>query len=243
MIAIEGHVTPQFIILSGPSCVGKGSLLDSLRRVYPGLIFGQPVRYTSRIIRPGEREGVEFHFRSADDIRKLPPEQFFIYPMRNQWQAVNLSELEQMFSRYERVIIEFYPPVVSLLLEHLQTMRARTRFETKTVFITPLTDQEITELSMQEPGRPIKEIVADVMRIKQIRRAINQGKLLTKEELDDIDIRASYAYAEMQFSRLYSDVIVNHDGEDSEHWISTPPLGDAGRTLRAFAELMGLEPI
>ncbi|MCG6534877.1 MAG: hypothetical protein L7F78_09335 [Syntrophales bacterium LBB04] len=233
---------PQFIILSGPSCVGKGPLLDSLRRVYRGLIFGQPVRYTSRSMRPGERDGVEFHFRSADDIRRLPQERFFIYPMRNQWQAVDLSDLEQMFSRYERVIIEFYPPVVSLLLKHLHTMKERTGFETSMVFITPLSEQEIEKLELQEPGRPRTEIVADVMRMKQIRRAINQGKLLTREELDDIDIRAGHAYVEMQCSSLYSYVIVNHDGEDSEHWICTPPSGDAGKTLSALGRIMGLEP-
>jgi guanylate kinase len=70
---------PKFIILSGPSCVGKGPLLLALRRVHPELTFGQTVRYTSRKMRPEETEGVEFHFRSAEDIRALPSEQFFIY--------------------------------------------------------------------------------------------------------------------------------------------------------------------
>jgi guanylate kinase len=87
---------PKFILLSGPSCVGKGPLLLALRRNYRELTFGQPVRYTSRIMRPGERDGVEFHFRPAREIRELPPEQFFVYPMRNQWQAVELNELEKM---------------------------------------------------------------------------------------------------------------------------------------------------
>lgn len=230
---------PKFIILSGPSCVGKGPLLDALRRVYRELTFGQPVRYTSRMMRPGEREGVEFHFRSADDIRKLPPEQFFVYPMRNQWQAVNLNELEQMFSQCERIIIELYPPMVAQFLEHPRVRKARTDFETRMVFITPLSDHEIVVLAEQAPERSVPEIVADVMRVKQIRRAVNQGKLLVQEELDDIDVRAGQAYAEMQYSRLYSDVIVNHDGEDSEHWLGNPPLGDAGRTLLALAGIMG----
>jgi guanylate kinase len=229
---------PKFIILSGPSCIGKGPLLSALRRVYPELTFGQPVRYTSRTMRPGERDGVEFHFRTADEIRKLPPARFFVYPMRNQWQALDLNELEQMFSSCERVITEFYPPMVSLLLEHPRLEKAGACWETRMVFITPLTDQEIAKLAEHAPERPVTEIVADVMRAKQIRRALNQGKPITREELDDIDIRAGHAYAEMQYSRCYSDVIVNHDGEESEHWLCTPPVGDAGKTLRALAGIL-----
>jgi guanylate kinase len=228
---------PKFIILSGPSCIGKGPLLEALRRVYPKLTFGQPVRYTSRIMRPGERDGVEFHFRSATDIRALPPEQFFVYPMRNQWQALDINELDELFSRYERIITECYPPVLLSLLEHPRIIKASIGFAIRTVFITPLSDQEITELAEQTP-RPLAEIIADIMRAKQIRRAVNQGKLLSAEELDDINVRAGQAHGEMQYRRLYSDVIVNHDGEDSDNWRSTLPRGDAGRTLHALARIM-----
>jgi guanylate kinase len=120
-------------------------------------------------------------------------------------------------------------------------MKAVKGFETRLVFITPLSNQEIAELAWQAPERPIGEIIADVMRAKQVRRAANQGKQLTGEELDDIDIRAGSAYGEMQYQRLYSDVIVNHDGEDSNHWLSNPPLGDAGKTLFALAGILGHE--
>ena len=234
----------KFVILSGPSCVGKGPLLDALRRVYRELSFGQPVRYTSRMMRPGEDDGREFHFRSAGDIRKLTPEQFFIYPMRNQWQAVDLYELEQLCSSCERVIIELYPPVVPQFLAHPQVRTAIRKSETRKVFITPLTDREIASLAKQVPRQPPEETVADVMRVKQLRRAANQGKQLTREELDDIELRAVSAYAEMQCRRFYSPVIVNHDGEDSDHWLFTPPLGDAGRTLCALAGILGhpIEP-
>jgi guanylate kinase len=231
-------IMPKFIILSGPSCIGKGPLLEALRRVYPELTFGQPVRYTSRMMRPGERDGVEFHFRSATNIRALPREQFFVYPMRNQSQAFDLNDLDELFSRYERIITECYPPVLLSLLEHPRIIKAGNGFEIRTVFITPLSDQEITELAEQAPDRPLAGIVADIMRGKQLRRAVNQGKLLSPEELDDIDVRAGQAYAEMQYRRLYSDVIVNHDGEDSDNWRSTPPRGDAGRTLDALAWIM-----
>lgn len=229
----------QFLILSGPSCVGKGPLLAALRRVYPELAFGQPVRYTSRARRPGETDGVEFHFRSAEEIQALPPDRFLVGPMRNQWQALDLEEVEKLLQRHERVLTELYPPMVPPLLEHPRIRAAAVGLEIRTVFITPLTSEEQQALAAHSPERSLEEIVADVMRPKQIWRALKQGKLLTAAELEDIAIRAGHAYAEMRYASAYTDVIVNHDGEDSDHWRFTPPLGDAGRTLQALARIMG----
>ncbi len=196
------------------------------------------IRYTSRAMRPGERDGVEFHFRSAVDIRALPAERFMVYPMRNQWQALDMDEVEHLLLTHERAITELYPPVLSPLLEHPRVRAMAARLEIRTVFLTPLTEEELEALAVHAPGRPLEEIVADVMRIKQISRALKQGKLLTATELEDIAIRAGQAYAEMQYARDYGNVIVNHDGEDSDHWRFTPPIGDAGRTLRELLRIM-----
>ena len=233
---------PRLIILSGPSCVGKGPLLQALRRIYPEIAFGLTVRYTSRVPRPGEKDEVEFHFRSAKEIRALPAERFFVYPMRNQWQALDLDEVESLLATHERVITELYPSVAFPLLED-QRVRAMEAagLEIRMVFLTPLTDEELAALAAHAPGRPLEEIVADLMRIKQIGRALKQGKLLTATELEDIAIRAGHAYGEMQYAPSYSPVIVNHDGEDSDHWLLTPPIGDAGRTLRELAHILGTE--
>lgn len=231
----------QFLILSGPSCVGKGPLLAALRRVYPELAFGQPVRYTSRARRPGETDGVEFHFRSTGEIQALPLDRFLVGPVRNQWQALDLAEVELLLQQYERVLTELYPPMVPPLLEHPRFRAAAAHLEIRTVFLTPLTPEEQQALAAWSPERPMEEIVADVMRTKQVWRALKQGKLLTAAEWEDIAIRAGQAYAEMQYASTYTDVIVNHDGEDSDHWRFTPPLGEAGRALRELARIMGAD--
>jgi guanylate kinase len=228
----------RLVILSGPSCIGKGPLLQALRRIHPDIAFGQTIRYTSRVLRPGEKDGVEFHFRSAVDIRALPSGRFMVYPMRNQWQALDMDEVEQLLLTQDRVITELYPPVLSPLLEHPRVRVLAARLEIRTVFLTPLTEEELAALSAHAPERPLEEIIADVMRIKQIARALKQGKLLTATELEDIAIRAGQAYAEMQYAGNYGNVIVNHDGEDSDHWRFTPPVGDAGRTLRELVRII-----
>ena len=63
----------RFVILSGPSCVGKGPLYSALRKFYPDLAgrLKQVVLYNSRDPRPGEQEGVDYYFRSQAEIQDL----------------------------------------------------------------------------------------------------------------------------------------------------------------------------
>lgn len=57
------------LVVSGPSGVGKGTLVAMLRQTYPKE-FGFSVSHTTRKPRPGERNGVEYHFVSKDEFRK-----------------------------------------------------------------------------------------------------------------------------------------------------------------------------
>lgn len=220
----------RLVILSGPSCVGKGPLLDALRRCRPDLPFAQPTLYTSRDPRPGEQDGVEFHFRAAEQIRALDPEQHHVFAMRNQWRAIDLTELHRLLTAQERVILELHP-------RQLEPLRCRLAgVETITVLLQPLSPAEAEDLA-RAAGTGAAEAVAEVMRVKQIDRALRQGKLLTAAELADIAVRAAAAWAEMQPAG-FDQVLVCHDHEGSDHWRFTPPIGDAGATVRAVAALL-----
>lgn len=50
----------RLTVLSGPSGVGKGSVVAAVRRHHPDVWVS--VSVTTRPARPGEREGVEYHF-------------------------------------------------------------------------------------------------------------------------------------------------------------------------------------
>lgn len=60
---------PLVVVLSGPSGVGKDSVLDELER--RGHAFHRVITVTTRAARPGERDGVEYHFVSEDDFDRL----------------------------------------------------------------------------------------------------------------------------------------------------------------------------
>ena len=59
----------RLFVLSGPSGVGKDALLSRMRQLGRGFHF--TVTATTRPIRPGERDGIDYIFTSPDDFRRM----------------------------------------------------------------------------------------------------------------------------------------------------------------------------
>ncbi|WP_406280009.1 guanylate kinase [Embleya sp. NBC_00896] len=63
------HGTRRLTVLSGPSGVGKSTVVADLRRRHPEAWLS--VSATTRKPRPGETDGVEYHFVDGDQFDKL----------------------------------------------------------------------------------------------------------------------------------------------------------------------------
>jgi guanylate kinase len=59
-------VRGRLVVLSGPSGVGKSAVVD---RVLRDPRFGRAITATTRAPRPGERDGVDYHFLDVDTFR------------------------------------------------------------------------------------------------------------------------------------------------------------------------------
>ena len=55
--------------ISGPSGSGKGTVIGHLKEMYPNL--GLAVSATTRDMRPGEREGVEYFFKTREEFERM----------------------------------------------------------------------------------------------------------------------------------------------------------------------------
>ncbi len=228
----------RFIVLSGPSCVGKSPLLKALRRVHPDISFQMPVMYTSRPPRSIEQEGVDYYFRSEQEVRSFPPERYIVGKTRTVWQAIDLEEIRRIFTHHDLIIFEIYPTLGKLFLSHPLIEQLAADFKVRTVFMSPVADEEILALQTNMGFLTPDEAVAAIMLPKHISRMQQQGRLITPEVMQDLLTRASMAYTEMKMGHNYTDWIVNHDGEDSHNWRYTPPLGEAGVTLRHFVDIL-----
>jgi guanylate kinase len=65
----RGPGTGRVVVLSGPSAVGKSSVVRCLRERVPNLHFS--VSVTTRAPRPGEVDGVDYHFVSPARFQQL----------------------------------------------------------------------------------------------------------------------------------------------------------------------------
>ena len=229
--------TGRLVILGGPSCVGKSPLCKSLGKFHPELHarFHQLVLVNSRAPRPGERDGVDYHFRARAQVEALRADpRYAVLEARSDLQALNVPELEASLRRSD-VLFEGNINVARALQAH-PGLAGVNRLS---IFISPLSQEEIVYLKAPVRNVSLPEFLTDVMRRKLLRRTRRQKENLSAKDLADIEIRASSAYRELQDAWHFQYVIPNHDGEDSDHWEAFYyPIGDARKTLAAFAALL-----
>lgn len=226
------------MILSGPSCVGKSPMEKALARFYPELRNAlQPlVLYNSRAARPGETDGKDYHFRPREEVDALrADDRFVVMDVRGDLQALDLEELLALLSRGD-VFYEGNPFVGRTL----QTHPRLAKITKLSVFLSPLSEEEIAYLGAPGRNRSLSDLVTDVMRRKLLRRTRRQKTDLSLKDLENIERRAASAYHELREAHHFEYVIPNHDGEDSENWDAFYyPLGDARKVLLAFVSLLG----
>jgi guanylate kinase len=68
---IEGQPGAMLIIISGPSGVGKDTIIDALRRRRHDPEYHYVVTCTTRAPRPGEVDGVDYHFLTREAFLRL----------------------------------------------------------------------------------------------------------------------------------------------------------------------------
>ncbi|SPT54043.1 Guanylate kinase [Actinomyces bovis] len=66
------HPCPRLTVIAGPTAVGKGTLVAELRRRHPGLFVS--ISATTRAPRPGEVDGVHYHFVTEQQFDQLVAE-------------------------------------------------------------------------------------------------------------------------------------------------------------------------
>jgi guanylate kinase len=227
----------RLVILSGPSCVGKSPLDRALKRLYPDVRNKlQPlVLYNSRDPRQGEVNGVDYHFRTRDQIMEMQDDhRFVIMDVRGDLQVLDLLDLELLLKKGD-VFYEGNPFTGKLLITHPVIQKVKKL----SVFMSPLSKEEITYLLTPEFNIDLPDIISNIMRRKLLRRTRKQKGELSLKDLENIEKRAGSAYRELMQACHFQYVLPNHDGEDSEHWDAFYYLlGDARRVALAFIDLL-----
>ncbi|MEQ1869316.1 MAG: hypothetical protein ABL961_04775 [Vicinamibacterales bacterium] len=234
---MSAAATGRLVVLSGPSCVGKSPLERALAQFHPQVWsrLTKLVLYNSRAPRPGEADGEDYHFRTRRqiDAMRLDP-RYAVLDVRGDLQALNVEDLQALLTRSD-AFFEGNPFVGRLL----QTHPLLTAVHRLSIFLSPLSKDEILYLKAPERHVSLEAFVTDVMRRKLLRRTRRQKGELSLKDLEDIETRASSAYRELQDAWHFQHVIPNHDGEDSDHWEAfSYPIGDARLSLQSVVALL-----
>ncbi len=228
----------RFVMLSGPSCVGKGPLYSALRKFYPDLAvrLQQVVLYNSRDPRPGEKEGVDYYFRPRAEIEELAQKPGFTSAIvRGDLQAIEIASIKAILDQNNDAFFEGNPFIPAKLSE----LNELQKIPTLKVFLSPLSQEEILFLKNPLQRANLEKLLQDIMRRKLLRRTKRQKINLALKDLENIEKRAASAILELREAWKFDHVIAIHDGEDSEHWDAFYyPIGDARKALLTFAALL-----
>jgi len=146
----------RLFVVTGPSGVGKGTLIKKLLERVPGLELS--VSATTRPPRPGERDGVDYHFLSEQEFdRLLAQDQFMEYAGYSGHRYGTLvSEVEPRLERGAGVVLE-------IELQGARQIRARMP-DAVLVFVAPPNPEALRE-RLEKRGTDSEEEIERRLRV------------------------------------------------------------------------------
>ncbi|MFO8040643.1 MAG: guanylate kinase [Sodalinema sp.] len=173
----------KLIVLTGPSGVGKGTLLRSLRQRHPELYLS--ISATTRTPRPGEVDGVDYYFLSRSEFEEKIAQDAFVEwaEFAGNYYGTPRQSLETQMAQGHWVILE-------IEVEGARQVR-RTFPEALLVFVRP---PSFAELERRLRGRD-----------RDSEDAIQRRLERAKEELqaaDEFDVQVTNAVVEEAIREL-----------------------------------------
>jgi len=201
----------KLILISGPSGVGKGPIIDTLfcYAVANDMSIKKHVLYTNRQKRHGEKDGETYHFTTDKATLEMKEREsggsFKTFPVRGeQVQGIDIKALKNDLSNNAAVILEIFykqmPAVVKICEENGISVRS--------IFIKPLSEDDYKVAGCSEHVESDLEMVTKAVMFNKLTNRATESR---EKVLD----RISSAYAEIKEAKNYNYQIVNHYGEDN----------------------------
>lgn len=153
--------TPRLFVISGPSGVGKGTLVARLRELRPDL--GLTVSATTRRPRPGEVDGVSYHFLTGEEFsRRVEAGEFL------EWAQVHDHRYGTLRSEVDRLLAEGRSVVLEIDVQGGANVK-RLYPDSVGIFIEPPSDEVLEE---RLRGRGTEDEATVRLRLADARREL-----------------------------------------------------------------------
>jgi guanylate kinase len=182
--------TGKLIIVSAPSGGGKTTLCHALRQRMPDL--GYSVSFTTRLPRPGERDGVDYHFIDVDEFEKGIAEKRWA-----EWAVVHGNLYGTSAEYLQRALAEGRDILLDIDTEGTRQLLARFP-DSLTIFIEPpsmkVLAQRLADRGTDDPevmARRLRDAEKEMARRDMYQHRIVNGNLAaTVAALTDLVAKA-----------------------------------------------------
>jgi guanylate kinase len=167
-------------VLSAPSGAGKTTVCKGVIARDPGIVVS--VSHTTRPPRPGERDGVEYHFVSATEFRKLVADGAFLEHAEYSGNLYGTSwaAIEAPLLRGDDVLLE-------IETEGARQVREQRRADAHLIFLLP---PSLAALELRLRGRGTENAEEVDRRLAIARREFAAAKLFDSFVVNDDAARA-----------------------------------------------------
>jgi len=212
----------RLIVISGPSGVGKGPIIEWTKKLYVPKLCQVNVRKTKTERHKGNEDDLGF---DGNDGR------YYQFDCRGVEQRIYLDELDSAIEKYDVVLLEAYYQTLDFLKN-----RYDASINLASTFISPLDVGEIRELT--EQGKSIENYLPELMLDSLVRRAERDGKAFTRTLNRELEQRAEDSVNEMEFAYNYRQVIPNHCYESDSRWKFPILIGEPRRVVISLRDIV-----
>ena len=169
----------RLIVVSAPSGAGKTTLLKKVMAEVPGIVFS--ISHTTRAPRPGEQDGIDYHFVSRDEFLTMIDRELFLEyaEVHNNLYGTSIGAIGELLDEGLDVLLDVDVQGAAIL-------RSKKQLDATHIFISP---PNLTELESRLRGRGTESEDIIQLRLKnaaiEMRAAVDYEYLVINEEIEE----------------------------------------------------------